>query len=519
MTETPPTPIPEEPPFHRAARLGDIATLERLIESVDINARMDLYVGHGGYLSGVTPLMIAARSLDGANVHTLAWLLEHGADLYAKSDGDTTAAWYCAGAGGRWELPFPLVSDQVERLRFLLDAGLDPQETSSNGRSLLVEACSIGDPARVKLLLDRQVPPTPSVTPAEDIERYASVEAAGLTNAALELHKAALSGTWYSFQIPLFCAAESGSAECVQLLLDAGAEVEIMDSMGLTALAHAGSPEVLHTLISAGADLHAKLGRSGEEDVLGQILEGAGTSAHLHGPGRFAVAQALLDAGAPLDHTDFSDWTRLYFAAFRHQADAVDFLLAQGASCRSTESGTPLHGICWQGEYTDPEVNIACERIIRALVAAGIPLDSRDPQGNTPLHKAVHGDWSNLTAVRLLLEFGAQPDLINNEGHTPLHLAAGWGALSCVQALLAAGADPHRPDADGDTAVDLARQYQDTWTQIAAEAKPLNNTDDPTKQRNPHQQTLQDAADSLATLIAATTAPPVPDPTRPHSSQ
>lgn len=299
-----------EPPFHRAARLGDIPELERLLGDCDIDARIDLAVDNGPNLRGITPLMAAARSIDGADVSTLAWLLDHGADLYATSEGEVTAAWYSAGSGGRWEFhPWRLVPNHVDRLRFLLDAGLDPQETSFNGRSLLVEACGVGDPARVRLLLERNVPAIP--VPASEDNVRLQVRAWG--RPMQELFPPAAGSQFYSFQIPLFCAATSGSAECVQLLLDAGVDVNALDSGGDPALAYAGSPEVVRTLLTAGArfDLH-----DGSEDVLAKVLSGAACDGNLCGPGRFAVANALIDTGAPLEYTDKYGATRLYHAAF-----------------------------------------------------------------------------------------------------------------------------------------------------------------------------------------------------------
>ena len=99
----PPPPAPPEPEIHRAARLGDTASVERLLASgVAIDARCALEFDHGAVLRGLTPLMLAARSVDGADVATLRWLLAHGADLRAGSEAGVTAAWYAAGKGGRW---------------------------------------------------------------------------------------------------------------------------------------------------------------------------------------------------------------------------------------------------------------------------------------------------------------------------------------------------------------------------------------------------------------------------------
>lgn len=493
LDATPPS-EPAEPPFHRAARLGDIAEMERLLSSARINARCDLPGEHTLY--DVTPLMVAAQSTEGANVDTLAWLLAHGADLHARSSNGGTAAWYCAGGGGHSRFPLESArSDYAERLRFLLDAGLSPEEYVANGTSLLTQACAAGDPERVRLLLERGLSPHPSEQSLQELG------IAFPNEAETSLAAPPFPNGFYSFQIPLFCAAGSGSAECVDLLLQAGADLHLLDRHGRPVLANAGSPEVVQVLVAAGADPNEQYN---ERDVLGWVFSGGLQSHDLSEAERLDVAEALLEAGASRDSTAFSDWTQLYSAAFHHQADAVDFLLAQGASLRSTNSGTPLHGICWQGEYTDPETNLACERIIRALVAAGVPLDARRSEGNTALHEAAWGDWGNPTAVRVLLELGAQPDLVNDAGHTPLHLAAHAGFLASVTALLAAGADPARPDRDGDTPAEIARQNSRQWESIIARGG-LGLSQAVRESKGEYEQKrLQEAKECVAVLEAAT---------------
>jgi ankyrin repeat protein len=513
-------PVLEEPDFHRAARLGDIATLERLLaEGADIDVRADLEEDNGSFLRGLTPLMVAARSIDGAGVETLAWLLQQGANLYATSEGGVTAAWYAAGNGGRCEFhPWRLVSDHMDRLRFLLDAGLNPHETADNGesladngRSLLVEACSIGDPACVRLLLERGVPPVPVFPPPEETTQdkmRRMMEAHGVSESLIARHSRPRVGDYPSYQIPLFQAAASGSAECVRLLLDAGADPNMREERGATALAYAGSPDVVRVLTAAGAQLDV-MARDDRDDVLDLVLEGVACDGDLCGPGRFAVAQALLDAGVPLERTDGAGWTRLYRAAFRHQADTVAFLLSKGASLAPDKhNGTPLHAICWQGEYQDPEINGACERIIRALVAAGVPIEARDDEGRTPLHKATGGDWANPTAVRTLLELGAETDPVDGYGQTPLHIAAKNGAVACIEALLDAEADPMLPDNEGRTPTDLAENHHGLWVCIAEDDAPNPYISESPEERQAwNTKKAQGAMDAITLLRNAARRP------------
>ena len=498
-------PTPEEasePALHRAARLGDIAELERLVaEGADLES---------GNRNGATPLMIAACSTDAETKATVEWLLAHGAGPRTLCGRyGVTAAWYAAG--GELYEGEPILPDQVERLRILLDLGLDPNESVDNGVSLLVRACEAGDPARVRLLLER--------------------------GASLITYRT--SGERWTGQIPLFAAAKSGSAECVQLLLNAGADAKevcktgsfqtalnqielppvvselasnagidvgaLMDQHvqsahdrwgeeGKTALASAGSPEVARLLIAAGARVDA---HDWYEDVLGQVLETADTEQAMGNPDAFAVADVLLEAGATRDR-NFKGEFRLDAAAFRHSAHVVDYLLQRGAVGQSQKDGkTPLHSICWQGEYQDEETNAACAQIIRSLVRAGFSMDARDSEGRAPLHKATGGDWANQTAVRTLLELGAEPDPVDGYGQTPLHLAASNRALECAVVLLEAGANPRLPDPTGNTPIDYAEAEVAKWMRYAhydESSTELDSANDPSTASDPR------VAESLRSL-------------------
>lgn len=499
--------------------MGDISSLTRCLErGDDVDTRRDLEVDNGPHLRDLTPLMVAARSIDGAGVETLRWLLEHGADLRAESEGGNTAVWYAAGKGGRWAFhEWRHCPDHVDRLRFLLDAGLDAHERNFIGRSLISEACDAGDPARVSLLISRGVRVGVSISTEEAEDRRdndlwnhrAMLERMGYTPEQIEddltSHAASHPATTLpsSHEIPLFCAARSGSVECVRLVLNAGADINTSAVDGSTALFIAGSAEVARTLIAAGIRQNAQ--DDFGHDALSSILRG-GCSAGACGIERFDVARVLIDAGADFNAIPRYPFSRLGDAAFSHNADAVDFLLSLGASVRPPpEAPTALHSICWQGEYADEGTNQACERIIRALVKAGIPVDASTDAGITPLHEAAAGDWGNHTAVRVLLELGASVDPRDSEGNTPLMLAAVHPDLEVVRRLIGAGANPLIRNAEGESAVDLARSHVETWESIcrdAPEAAALPG-DSPQAAQSRHREALDEARTSLRLIEEA----------------
>ena len=60
------------------------------------------------------------------------------------------------------------------------------------------------------------------------------------------------------------------------------------------------------------------------------------------------------------------------------------------------------------------------------------------------------------TAVKKLLQNGANIKKEDSEGRTPLHIATTWGNKKVVKVLLEAGADPNKVDKEGETSVHKA---------------------------------------------------------------
>jgi len=169
----------------------------------------------------------------------------------------------------------------------------------------------------------------------------------------------------------------------------------------------------------------------------------------------------------------------------------VDWLLEQGLSpCESGDTGQmPLHAISWHAvsdlpvdlerddEGDGDSANITIY-IIDALVRAGSDINAEDQDGNTALHLAVHcfafdpsSDGANPIAARALLERGADPNHRNKLGETPLHFAVrgvsedGGDGLTCVRILLQYGANPDLIDNDGIGVFNYLENLSDHWAQ------------------------------------------------------
>ena len=79
-----------------------------------------------------------------------------------------------------------------------------------------------------------------------------------------------------------------------------------------------------------------------------------------------------------------------------------------------------------------------CSKLLEALLAGANP-NIRDPNGRTPLHFMAGVGLA--PACVLLVHFGSELNPLDNTGLTPMHMAAGYGNAQTLRVLVAAGAD------------------------------------------------------------------------------
>lgn len=429
------------PPVHRAAGEGNIDELRRLYDAdADVNARHDSHPSlqqHFPLQNGLTPLMVAAAG-EQSSAACVAWLLAHGADAQQTSVAGVNALWYAAAAGMPERIAVLVPYGQLE----LAVGG----ETDATGQTAVVAAALAGSHASLRKLLRAGASP-----------HTVSEAAPGHPSSNI---------------VPLFAAAEGGSAACIKVLLAHGVAPDTRDAEGRTALTYAGSASVVRTLVAAGCMLTEQDSTMAIASVLQRRhrLEQRIVRTHptsWHEPRRHServtglqlrILAALLDAGAELNPQDGDILSPLLYAAemFQDSPKAIALLLARGADvhARDTAGRTVLHRLA-TSSTTAPVLNT----LIRLLTRAGLSINVRDSLGKTPLHLAVSRALSRSDSATALLRRGADVDAGDTDGMTPLMVAASSPErnYAVVRQLLAAGANPARVSNAGQTAYELAR--------------------------------------------------------------
>jgi len=325
---------------------------------------------------------------------------------------------------------------------------------------------------------------------------------------------------------PLSLACTNGSGPMVKLLLDAGADANTTLPGGETALmtaARTGQLEPVEALIARGANVNAKVqakdGQEGQTALMWAPAEGhvavveallakkaewntrldSGFTPFLFAAreGRIGVVRTLLKAGANINETieikptpaprpgryPRNGVSALVLAATNAHYELAAVLLDAGADPNAAEAGyTALHaitpvrrpGLGDNDPAADGSGNLSSLDFVRKMAQKGANLNFKmtkrvnfaltalNTLGATPFFLAARGGDAEL--MRLLASLGADPQLTNDEGTTPLIAAAGLGTRSpgedsgtepevmeAVQVALELGNDINAANLNGET--------------------------------------------------------------------
>ncbi|KAI9697405.1 MAG: hypothetical protein M1836_004683 [Candelina mexicana] len=185
----------------------------------------------------------------------VTWLLSHGADVNASSDGDD----FCQGIKGPGVTPLHIAADMglLDICKLLIDAKADPHAYNILRRTPLHLAAKHGREAVCKLLIDAGAD-VHSLTVRKATPLHLAAEGGHDTTCALLINSGApIDATTSDGHTSLHSAAERAHVEALKTLLTSGGDKNVTDNEGSTPLHYAtrkGFPQVLQILLHAGAN-------------------------------------------------------------------------------------------------------------------------------------------------------------------------------------------------------------------------------------------------------------------------
>jgi ankyrin repeat protein len=440
------------PPLIQAVKSGDLQSVRALLKQPAALKVTDR--------DGTTALHWAVRA---DNLELVRMLLRAGADANAATREGVTP------------LSLAAINGSVTATEVLLEAGANANAVMPEGETILMTAARTGRPDVLKLLLRHG---------ADLNARESWYGETALIWAAAENHADAITvlvesgadvnarsrpldvprrrngqsilplGSW----TPLMYAARQGSLEATDALAAAGADLNLTDPDGATALILAiinanydvaallaekgadpniGEKESRMAALYAAVDMHRLAighgrpntkpsGRLDAVDLIKVLLaRGADPNARLAGP----LFQRHHSAG---DRALGEGSTPFMRAAKSGDVVVMHLLLASGADPKLTQPNQAnalmlAAGMGWRdGSPAAPSYDQGSERdaieAIKLCMESGLDINATTNNGETALHAAISGRGSE-AIVRFLVENGADLNAKNKQGRTPLEVA------------------------------------------------------------------------------------------------
>jgi ankyrin repeat protein len=426
-------------------------------------------------------LIQAVKQQDARTAETL---IRQKVDINARQPDGATALHWAA------------YRDDVRLLGELIGAGANVNAANELGVTPLFLASQNGNAAAVTRLLDAKADPNLALPTGESPLMAASRTGSADAVVALIAHGAHANASENTQnQTALMWAVAAQHPEVASLLIRAGADYKARTKvtmrwaytgMRFVAAPPADTSDTIRQVPEGGFTALLLAAQQGDVKSINLLLEAGadvddaapiGTSALVVAAhsGHGAAAKALLDRGAD-PNRDGAGYTALHAAVLRGDLDLVNALLAKGANPNAVlTKGNPVRKygqeyaltVNWKGatpiwlaaRFGEPA-------IARALGAAGAKADIRAEDGTAPILVAIpsssgQGDRRErymteseaaaipadedenrtLETIKALLAVGVDINTADKSGNTPLHLASGRLYNSVVKCLAENGAD------------------------------------------------------------------------------
>lgn len=180
-----------------------------------------------------------------------------------------------------------------------------------------------------------------------------------------------------------------------------------------------------------------------------------------------------------LDCRDKDGNTALHWSVMKGSLNTFAYLVKVGATVNvaNLEGRTALHMVVSLVEYLSEET---CGQMINLLLHHGADPNITDQTGTTPLHLA--SELGSVSLIEFLLEEGANVNVIDDEGETALFYALRGQRDAAVRKLVEYGIDVTTRNSDGESALDFCISIGDATMvqlleslQLPAEKLPVLN--------------------------------------------
>ena len=299
-------------------------------------------------------------------------------------------------------LPDAVSRMKIERFRELLQPNTDLEQRDEKGRTALFRASRLGKSDLVRLLLDRRADPnaldSSGEAPLQAAARYGHLECVEMLVAAgadLDHYPPPEKSP---FSETAICSAARKQPGIAKWLLRHGADPNIASSarrlpLGMV-LAHSGDVELVQLLIQAGADLNAV-------DHMGNTpLHHAAES------GNIPLVRILLDAGAAVDSVNGMGEPVLCSAVLRSDGDLPEVVRV----LLDYHPDLALKATSWEQTALELAIQQGRKEVAEMLVAAGSPPPETEGEGiEDECNPSDDGSQDDAAAVRISL--GALPSL------------------------------------------------------------------------------------------------------------
>ena len=201
---------------------------------------------------------------------------------------------------------------------------------------------------------------------------------------------------------------------------------EIAAYAGLHAAAAKDDAEAVRALASKGEKVDARDSRARTPLMV---------AAHF---GKHEAAKALIAAGADLAALDADRYDAVTIASVANDPEMLRIVLAAGASAKLVTSP-------YDGTALIASAHLGHAEVVRMLIAAKAPLDHVNNLGWTALIESIvlgDGGAAHVACLKALVDAGADVNIRDSSGTSPLGLARARGYREMAAILEAAGAKP-----------------------------------------------------------------------------